>query len=154
MTIKDFKMYIKESSSPNKDTGCWEWNRSRFKQGYGIATLPNKKGSGLAHRLSFVIFVEELSDLDIVMHSCDNPCCVNPSHLRKGTQKDNMEDMKYKNRSPNRKGENGTTVKLNISAVSYIKEYPKVRGSVTLLAKMFNVSKSTISDIRKGKTWK
>lgn len=154
MTIKDFKKYITKSSIKNEKTGCWEWNKSRFKQGYGIATFPNKKGSGLAHRLSFAIYYEELSESDIVMHLCDNPCCVNPDHLRKGTQKDNMKDMKDKNRGPDRKGEKGTTVKLNAFNVDFIRAYPKERGATTYLSKMFNVSKSTISDIIKGKTWK
>ena len=34
------------------------------------------------------------------LHSCDNPICVNPTHLRWGTAKDNAIDMKKRNRQP------------------------------------------------------
>ena len=33
-----------------------------------------------------------------MLHSCDNPICVNPNHLRPGTCADNMQDKKDRKR--------------------------------------------------------
>lgn len=72
------------------------------KEGYGMIQfkIENKKYHYLAHRLSFEIsnFVE-LESSDIICHNCDNPACINPRHLFKGTHKDNVEDRVKKNRS-------------------------------------------------------
>lgn len=37
----------------------------------------------------------------IVMHTCDNPPCCNPSHLVLGTQAENLADMRAKGRGVN-----------------------------------------------------
>jgi hypothetical protein len=49
-----------------------------------------------AHRYSYTLFKGEISHGLLVLHSCDNPHCVNPHHLSLGTQKDNMIDCSNK----------------------------------------------------------
>lgn len=73
--------------------GCWEWSRGRSKDGYGIGT--NKIG---AHRLSWILHFDSIPEGLYVCHECDNPPCVNPSHLWLGTHKQNMEDKTSKGR--------------------------------------------------------
>lgn len=52
----------------------------------------------LAHRFSYELATgEDITGL-FVLHSCDNPPCCNPAHLRVGTQKDNMADARAKGR--------------------------------------------------------
>ena len=80
---------------------CWIWKAHRIKTGYGTF-VPNSdigKKSGLAHRASFRIFKDAYDDKLLVMHTCDNPPCVNPNHLKQGTPMDNTIDRKQKGRT-------------------------------------------------------
>lgn len=75
----------------DESTGCWEWDRCRSDRGYGT-TRYNGQQVG-AHRAFYAHFVGDVPAGMVVMHECDNPPCVNPDHLRLGTQFENMGDM-------------------------------------------------------------
>ena len=82
----------------NDVTDCWEWQGGKNNIGYGL--IRDEKRMRTAHRVSY----EEHNNTQIpknlvTMHSCDNPCCVNPSHLSLGTRKDNTQDMLNKGRA-------------------------------------------------------
>lgn len=53
-------------------------------------------GKKLAHRLSYEDANGTIPVGMHIMHSCDNPACVNPSHLSAGTAGDNMQDCSRK----------------------------------------------------------
>ncbi len=77
---------------------CWEWTAYRDPNGYGRMSA----GQGqvvLAHRLSYRLHHGDLEDGMGVLHRCDNPPCVNPTHLFAGTQSDNMQDCSAKGRT-------------------------------------------------------
>lgn len=77
---------------------CWEWQGPRNNQDYG------KVSRVYAHRYACErAHGPAPSPEHVVMHSCDNPPCVNPTHLSWATQSDNMFDMWHKGRRPRAK---------------------------------------------------
>ena len=83
-----------------KGRGCWLWTGGKIRTGYGQIGLLGKVV--LVHRLSWVIHTNEpIPPGMCVLHKCDQPGCVRPSHLFLGTHTDNMRDAVAKKRHKN-----------------------------------------------------
>ncbi len=78
---------------------CWLWTRRCDKDGYG-RFRPDGANSGDAgaHRVSFVLAGGVLLAGQLALHHCDNPPCVNPTHLYAGTHRQNTADMDSRGR--------------------------------------------------------
>ena len=84
---------------------CIEWNGLRFSTGYGRLTNSERIRTGhlSAHRWIYEQFYGPIPPGLFVLHKCDNPPCVNPTHLRAGTPGDNIRDASAKGRLYNQK---------------------------------------------------
>lgn len=80
--------------------GCWLWMGALNESGYGTIRVHTGPfaGNRLAHRMAYIAVFGALSDEAVLLHRCDVPCCVNPDHLRPGTNGDNAADMCAKGR--------------------------------------------------------
>ena len=138
---------------PNMDSPCWEWTGAKHAQGYGQFKFDGKARK--THRVSalWAGIISDISDGDCVLHECDNPACVNPDHLWRGSHADNMEDMKRKGRSTLGKGFNLRSAKLTEDDVRCVKNLLMAGATHKLIAKQFGVARRTITDINLGKQW-
>lgn len=126
---------------------CWNWTGAKHPTGYGKLwmRLPDLVCKP-AHHASLIIHGTTVPKGSIVMHKCDNPSCVNPTHLVIGTQQDNIADKLAKGRQPTGDKHHNTT--LSDADVAYIR-YSSKSGKD--LAIELGVSRPTISNIRNYK---
>lgn len=88
------------------DDECWEWQAHTDRGGYGQFS-PERSRQVAAHRWSLASHTgKSIPQGMFVLHSCDNPACVNPAHLRLGDHADNMRDRKERGRSASSKAMN------------------------------------------------
>ena len=134
---------------------CWNWTGAKNLKGYGGIGMGGKSGKyALAHRVSYQLANGDLTDEYLVLHSCDNPSCVNPKHLRKGTQSENIKEAFDKGRkvASVAYGEDNSRSKLTVEKVKFIKSNPQLGHKE--IADMFGLSPNCIRGVRIGRTWK
>lgn len=143
---------------------CWTWNGWKDSDGYGRFRVGKRKI--VAHQYSYIMHTGEIPSGMVVMHTCDNPWCVNPVHLKVGTNRQNVDDMLLKGRQ--RKGDNhprkmspelfarGSSVgsaKLMESDIPAIRRRLKCGESSRSIASSYGVGHVAILRIKSGKTW-
>ena len=121
---------------------CWLWTAARTKAGYGLIG----KGSRLhyAHRLAWEWHHGKEPGRLRVLHQCDNPACVRPSHLFIGTQGDNVADMLAKGRQAS---------KLSADQVRKIRLLRLVGIPRAAVAATFDITTSMVSAITNRRNW-
>ena len=147
---------------PNMETACWLWTAYKDRDGYGMLQVCRRPHG--AHRLSYAVSGGVLTEgKPQVLHRCDNPSCVNPSHLFAGSNQDNMTDKTKKGRNnaprgdshgsktmPERfqRGEKHYGSKITDQQVAYIRSSTNTQAE---LARELGVTQPHISMIRSGK---
>lgn len=143
---------------------CWIWQGKTDGFGYGQTKAGGKQIR--THRYSWIIANGDIPKGMQITHNCDVPSCVNPNHLKLGTQQSNMAEKVARNRQakglnngshtrPERrpKGEKIGNSKLKDIDVKFIRYWLDKGYEGKLIAETFNVTNANISCIRNGKTW-
>ena len=140
-----------------KSDSCWEWGASLDHHGYGqisqISSTTNKKTMRKSHRVSYELYYSVvLSPNECVLHTCDNPKCVNPAHLYIGDRNDNHRDMVQRGRIMS--GDNASWSKLNSQQVTSIRQRLTFGEPQAKIAREYGIHQSTISYLKNNKTWR
>lgn len=143
--------------------GCWIWKAGHFGTGYGAFSI--KSTNYGAHVISFLLSGGTLTDeKPHVLHSCNNRGCVNPAHLRAGSQQDNVDDaMKAGTHGlalttfPRKRAQgmkHGMAILTDAKVRAIRAEYQPYVMSRVALAKKYGVSRATINQVLSRKHWK
>lgn len=145
MNDEQFERFFSKIEQGDHEDDCWKWLAYKNKNGYGRFGINRKQN--LAHRISYEYYNNcKIQEGMCILHSCDNPECTNPKHLREGTPHDNIDDKISKNRQG---------IKLTKDIVLEIRnKYSQVNIIQPILANQYNVSLHTINNIITRKTWK
>lgn len=134
---------------------CWPWKASKLLNTHGQETYGVIRINHLgfhANRISY--FIHTGVDLGALMclHTCDHPTCVNPDHLKSGTNIDNMAQMRRSGRSA--QGERHFKHKFTTDQVLEIRRLSREGFNYTDLAIKFSSCVSTIKSIATYQRWK
>lgn len=131
---------------------CWLWLGNKDKDGYGLFYKDSHR-----HRAPAVAYEWAYGPVPEgmwVLHRCDNPTCVKPSHLFLGTCIENVADRVKKGRGAY--GErNGGGVKMSDEKVVTMRaQYATGAFTFVHLGKLYGVSQHTARRICKRQNWK
>ena len=129
---------------------CWPWLGSRNDAGYGSFYLNNRRV--MAHRAAFGFAYGPLTPGVVIRHACNNAWCVNPRHLRAGTQADNMRDKVVAGRQA-KGSKNGRAKLTEKTAREALRRMAKGERK-TDLALELGVSRRALRFLESGAKWK
>lgn len=132
-----------------KSNGCWKWIGSFDRDGYPLFWDGDIQKMKRGHQYSYELHHGERNG-KCVMHTCDNPSCVNPAHLVLGSHADNCADKIAKDRHA--KGETQGSSKLTEADVKVIKS--RRSESYKIICEDFGLVPSTVYRIWNNQSWK
>lgn len=154
----------------NDENECWPWiAKSTSSGGYGLIRIKGNKHNVVASRIScFMANGNPPEGLKNALHSCDNPPCCNPNHLRWGTPKDNRKDCIDRNRAskppvnyPGRhtgkmpKGKDLHNASMDETQVREIWRLHLLGGYTSFqIADMTSAKQHAVYDLCRGKSWR
>jgi hypothetical protein len=130
---------------------CWNWTGCRHPKGYGTFHLPKPNKVSKAHRVSYAMAYGEAPSGDVlVLHSCDNPSCVNPFHLSVGNNAENVRQRDERKRRAPPSGEINGFSKLDTWDVICIRADRRKQKDI---AEDYGLRQCHVSRIKRREAW-
>lgn len=134
------------------DDECWPWTGYRGTKGYGKFSVGRFRSS--SSRCALAITTGASPAGLFALHSCDNPPCCNPKHLRWGTAKENAADTVERDRTHKwngtRAGSRNPAAKLTPEQARAVYHSRNTRAEI---AAAFGITKQTVTLVRRGKVY-
>ncbi|MBD9573731.1 HNH endonuclease [Pseudomonas sp. PDM23] len=135
------------------DDECWNWIGGKLRAGYGSFFVGNDcrvRAHVYSYEMANGPLPESVEEMDsrgvCVCHRCDNPGCVNPSHLFIGSHTDNMADMTAKGRHVGRRG----MKKYGADVVLKVNELRALGMSQERIGWMLDIPQTIVSAMLRG----
>ena len=139
------------SKTKRVESGCLEWQASVRRGGYGQFNTGNGRIK-CAHRFAWELVNGEIPKGMFVCHTCDNPRCVEVSHLFLGTPLDNTIDMVDKGRHK-KVCLKGTTHGMSKITDKEALQIFNAEGTNIDIALEYGISNQQVSNIKLKKSW-
>jgi len=133
---------------PHMDSPCWVWTRRATRYGYGQVMWQGKQSR--VHRVAWELMRGEKPG-PLLLHNCDNRRCVNPDHLREGTQKENCRDAIERGRHTC--GEKHGMSKLTNATARQALQWRSEGISTKEISIRLGVAVMTIRRVVSGRSW-
>lgn len=149
--------YFSERVLKHPGRGCWEWQGPLNNKGYGMMYVREFARRSTSHRASYEFHFGPIPDGLWVLHKCDNPKCLRPSHLFLGTPKDNFHDMLQKgrlNRTTQPRGEDNCNATMTSERVIGLRKDYVAGLPLSDLIQNYGVTERSINDYTGGRSWK
>lgn len=132
---------------------CWPWI-AKARHAFGYGAINSGRGNlYYSHVVAYALDQGHIPAGAYVLHSCDNPGCCNPAHLRLGTKAENTADMVSRRRLIGRTGpvdSKRCAKRLTARDAEFIRSSSLPRKE---LAAMLGVTTHSIANVQSGRTW-
>lgn len=139
------RFFAKIAADPSSECILWT---AALRDGYGLLHVDGKLVQ--ATHVSWFLKHGVWPVLDM-LHTCDNPPCVNPEHLFEGTDADNAADRDAKGRQRSLSGMDVWNAKLTGLEVSEIIALTNTRMTNAEIGALFDVGEVYVSSLRHGR---
>jgi hypothetical protein len=144
--IDQFMRHVRKTET------CWIWEGGTNGR-YGVA-WDGRREHG-AHRLSWMLHRGPIPEGLAILHTCpggDNPLCVNPDHLRPGTDAENSRDQIERGLSA--RGERNPRALITAEQVREIRRRYGEGETQASIGHAFGLAQPAVSDIVLRRNWK
>lgn len=129
---------------------CWLWTGTNDGR-YGRQYQSGMGRSEGAHRLASELADGPIPDGLSVLHHCDTPLCVRPTHLFRGTQTVNVADMMAKGRVA--RGERASRARLTEADVRRLRDMAARGTDRASLGRTFGITAQYAGRVVDRRTW-